>query len=303
MIQGGDPTGTARAVRATARSTCRPPMPSTRRGSSRWRRPAPTAGHLRQPVLRRHRPGRGTAARVRDRRQGDRGLDTVAAIEALGDRRRAAVEARRDREGHGQGELMLAAVVLAAGAAERFGSPKQRLLLPAVLARVRAAQLEESSSWPVRTSSTSRSAPCSVPSGSSARARRSAAASLRYGRRIEAAIVVLADGPELSPGVDRARRGRVARHRRAARRGLVRRLARPPAARRAGALGRRAGRGVARPRAAARPVRRPRRARRRRLPRATCRAEVATARGRWPRRAALSASRSARPASARSRRP
>jgi CTP:molybdopterin cytidylyltransferase MocA len=34
---------------------------------------------------------------------------------------------------------MLAAVVLAAGAAERFGSPKQRLLLPGVLARVRVA--------------------------------------------------------------------------------------------------------------------------------------------------------------------
>ena len=32
---------------------------------------------------------------------------------------------------------MIAAVILAAGAATRFGSPKQRLLLPAVLERAR----------------------------------------------------------------------------------------------------------------------------------------------------------------------
>lgn len=37
----------------------------------------------------------------------------------------------------------IAAVVLAAGAASRFGSPKQRLLLPAVLDGVRAAGVDE----------------------------------------------------------------------------------------------------------------------------------------------------------------
>lgn len=37
---------------------------------------------------------------------------------------------------------MVGAVVLAAGAASRFGSPKQALLLPGVLARVRAAGLD-----------------------------------------------------------------------------------------------------------------------------------------------------------------
>jgi CTP:molybdopterin cytidylyltransferase MocA len=35
---------------------------------------------------------------------------------------------------------VLPAIVLAAGAATRFGAPKQRLLLPAVLERLRAAQ-------------------------------------------------------------------------------------------------------------------------------------------------------------------
>ena len=38
---------------------------------------------------------------------------------------------------------MIAAVVLAAGAASRFGAPKQRLLLPGVLERVRASAVEE----------------------------------------------------------------------------------------------------------------------------------------------------------------
>lgn len=38
---------------------------------------------------------------------------------------------------------MIAAVVLAAGAASRFGAPKQRLLLPGVLERVQASAVEE----------------------------------------------------------------------------------------------------------------------------------------------------------------
>ena len=38
---------------------------------------------------------------------------------------------------------MVAAVVLAAGAARRFGAPKQRLLLPLVLERVRASGVGE----------------------------------------------------------------------------------------------------------------------------------------------------------------
>jgi CTP:molybdopterin cytidylyltransferase MocA len=38
---------------------------------------------------------------------------------------------------------MLAAVILAAGASSRFGAPKQALLLPAVLERVRESEVEE----------------------------------------------------------------------------------------------------------------------------------------------------------------
>ncbi|HXH88233.1 MAG TPA: NTP transferase domain-containing protein [Gaiellaceae bacterium] len=94
---------------------------------------------------------------------------------------------------------MLAAVVLAAGAASRFGAPKQALLLPTVLERVRAAGLAE----------------IVVVAGAhevEADARvvlcpdweRGPGASLRRGLdalsdEIEAAVVVLADGPELSP--------------------------------------------------------------------------------------------------------
>ena len=47
--------------------------------------------------------------------------------------------------GHGLRELMgrIAAVVLAAGEASRFGAPKQRLLLPAVLERLARAPVDE----------------------------------------------------------------------------------------------------------------------------------------------------------------
>ena len=149
---------------------------------------------------------------------------------------------------------MLAAVVLAAGAAERFGSPKQRLLLPAVLARVRATHLDDVVvvAGAYELDLEERTVECPEWELGPGASLRCGLAALR--REIEAAIVVLADGPEALARRDRARRSRVARHRRSARRGLVRRLAWPPAARRAGALGRRAGPGVARPRAAARPV-------------------------------------------------
>ena len=43
---------------------------------------------------------------------------------------------RRDRVGDGRGTVSIAAVVLAAGEASRFGTPKQRLLLPEVLERL-----------------------------------------------------------------------------------------------------------------------------------------------------------------------
>ena len=100
---------------------------------------------------------------------------------------------------------MIAAIVLAAGAASRFGAPKQRLLLPGVLERVRrssvdgivvvagayaldaeGAEVVECPDW-----------------------KRGPGASLRCGlaalpRAAEAVIVCLADGPSLEPqAIDR----------------------------------------------------------------------------------------------------
>lgn len=94
---------------------------------------------------------------------------------------------------------VIAGVVLAAGAATRFGAPKQRLLLPAVLARL--AGLDEvvvvAGAYPLE--------------GAVACLdwERGPGASLRCGLAalspaVEAAVVVLADGPDLSPAaIDR----------------------------------------------------------------------------------------------------
>ena len=98
-------------------------------------------------------------------------------------------------------EADVAAVVLAAGAATRFGSAKQALLLPRVLERVRAAgcvgeivvvagahELPDAGGRVVRCADWIRGP----------------GASLRCGLRelpdeVEAAVVVLADGPHLNP--------------------------------------------------------------------------------------------------------
>jgi CTP:molybdopterin cytidylyltransferase MocA len=104
--------------------------------------------------------------------------------------------------------MTVAAVVLAAGAATRFGAPKQRELLPSVLERIGASPVDEivvvegayeldlpndnlSSGIPVRL------VRCEEWS-------HGPGASLRCGLRelgdeVEAAVVVLADGPNLSP--------------------------------------------------------------------------------------------------------
>ena len=98
---------------------------------------------------------------------------------------------------------MLPAVVLAAGAATRFGSPKQRLLLPKVLDRLRAARsvgeiVVVLGAYDVETDARRVTCP---------EWERGMGASLRCGLQSldeEAAIVVLADGPNLSPAaVDR----------------------------------------------------------------------------------------------------
>ena len=94
---------------------------------------------------------------------------------------------------------MLAAVVLAAGAAERFGSPKQRLLLPAVLERVRAAGIEQivvvAGAYELDVDE--RTVHCPQWQGGPGASLRCGLAALTADT--DAALVVLADGPRLAP--------------------------------------------------------------------------------------------------------
>ena len=99
---------------------------------------------------------------------------------------------------------MVAAVILAAGASTRFGAPKQRLLLGPVLERVRTSSVDDvvvvTGAHEVETDA--RVVPCDEWE-------RGPGASLRCGLgaldgRVEAAVVVLGDGPDLDPrAVDR----------------------------------------------------------------------------------------------------
>ena len=99
---------------------------------------------------------------------------------------------------------MVACVVLAAGASTRFGSPKQRLLVEPVLERVRRSSVDDVvvvlGAHELETSA--RAVAC--PDWE-----RGPGASLRCGLsalppEAEAAVVVLADGPDLAPeAIDR----------------------------------------------------------------------------------------------------
>jgi nicotine blue oxidoreductase len=100
---------------------------------------------------------------------------------------------------------VISAVVLAAGAATRFGSPKQQLLVGEVLARLRASPVEE-----IVVVTGAHLLPCvSETQGNVRHAHceaweRGPGASLRCGlaalsAETEAAVVVLADGPDLAP--------------------------------------------------------------------------------------------------------
>ncbi len=98
---------------------------------------------------------------------------------------------------------MIAAVVLAAGAATRYGSPKQRVFLPAVLERLAQTPVGEivvvEGAYPLAGVDIGDARVVKCPDWE-----RGPGASLRcglaaLGEDVEAALVVLADGPELDP--------------------------------------------------------------------------------------------------------
>jgi CTP:molybdopterin cytidylyltransferase MocA len=99
---------------------------------------------------------------------------------------------------------VVAAVVLAAGASTRFGSPKQQLLLGPVLERVRASAVDD-----VVVVLGAHEVETDEPVVRCPDWERGPGASLRCGLRglpeaAEAAVVVLADGPDLNPAaIDR----------------------------------------------------------------------------------------------------
>ncbi len=99
---------------------------------------------------------------------------------------------------------MIGAVILAAGEASRFGAPKQHLMLADVLRAVRASSVDEivvvAGAHPLETDARVVECP-DWPRGMGASLRCGLAA---LGASVEAAVVCLADGPELkAAAIDR----------------------------------------------------------------------------------------------------
>ena len=141
VIQGGDPTGTGSGRpglhdRRRAAERCG----LHRRASSRWRRRRPrrraprAASSSSSPARTSGLPPEyAIVGKVTD------GMATVEAIDALGVGDGPPSKPVMIERDHGA-RVLIGAVVLAAGAATRFGAPKQRLLLPAVLERLGAIE-------------------------------------------------------------------------------------------------------------------------------------------------------------------
>jgi CTP:molybdopterin cytidylyltransferase MocA len=94
---------------------------------------------------------------------------------------------------------VIGAVVLAAGAATRYGAPKQREFLPLILAALRRSPVDEivvvAGAYPLEADARVVDCP-EWERGPGASLRCGVAA---FGDDVDAAVVVLADGPELSP--------------------------------------------------------------------------------------------------------
>ena len=209
VIQGGDPTQTGSGGPGYATVDRRPPSATythgvvamAKTGTSRRARPAASSSSSprRTPDLPPDYAIIGKVTRPRRRRP-----DRQARRRRASSRPRSS-RSRRPRVASASPVRVISAVVLAAGAATRFGSPKQLLLLPYVLERLRGAPVDEivivSGAYPIEESDTFR-----LPAPASSRARTGRAArgkpSLRpgaLGDDVEAALVVLADGPYLDP--------------------------------------------------------------------------------------------------------